>query len=1230
MTVPRLFFLSLALLLALPVAAQDFAATLTASDGTNTLGLTLGTDARGTDGYDDGLDTYAPPLPPDGAFDARFRTSGEDYLTDIRSDAAVKKTFTLLYQPADGAGPITLNWDASALAAAGGFRLVDRATGGDDFSLDMTTTGSLDVSTTGGALDDGAQIVFTPAGANNAPTAQDDAATTDEDTAATIDVRANDSDADGDPLSVSLTAQPSNGTATLESDTTVTYTPNADFNGSDSFTYQVSDGRGGTATATVTVTVTPVNDAPAFTTTPETAATEEEAYTYAIATTDADGDALTITAPTKPGWLTLTDHGDGTATLAGTPGNDDVGGNAVVLRAHDGTVGTDQAFTLTVANVNDAPVAAADAATTDEDVATTIDVLANDSDADGDALTVTITTDPSEGTAEVETDGQITYTPAANFNGTDSFTYQAADGNGGMATATVTITVDPVNDAPAFTTTPTTGITKNQAYRYEIGVSDVEGDALTITAPTKPGWLTLTDHGDGTATLAGTPGNDDVGGNAVVLRAHDGTVGTDQAFTLTVANVNDAPVAAADAATTDEDVATTIDVLANDSDADGDALTVTITTDPSEGTAEVETDGQITYTPAADFNGTDSFAYEISDGKGGLDTATVALTIVAVNDAPAFTTTPETAATEDVAYTYAVAVSDADGDALTITAPTKPGWLTLTDHGDGTATLSGTPAGSDMGANAVVLRAHDGTVDTDQPFTINVEEVNDRPVAQDDAATTFEDNAVGINALANDTDGDGDPLTLRLVTPPQHGTATLATNGTPDDPSDDLFTYDPNDDFNGSDAFTYEISDGRGGLDTAQVTITVTPVADAPRFTSTAPKAATEDQPYTYPITTTDADGDALTISAPTKPDWLTLTDGGDGTATLSGTPTDTDLGPHAVELDVTDGSNTARQSFILTVSNVNDVPVAADDAATTAEDTAIEIDVRSNDTDGDGDALTVTQASSASHGTTAVQPAGTVRYTPHPNYHGPDSFTYTVSDGNGGFGQATVTVTVTPTPDAPTAPPLRTPTNGASVEVSGDPAALLEIHWGMATDADGDTVRYVWQLATLNTFASGTVLQVVPTDTARTLALDYRSIADLLDAQGVPPGGSRTLFHRVTATDGTLTTASAAFSLTLTRGALTHSEAEADLPEALTLAPNYPNPFNPTTTIRFGLPQAETVQLEVFDLLGQRVAVLADGPHPAGYHEVRWHALRMSSGVYIYVLRTGSQTRTGRMLLVK
>jgi len=652
---------------------------------------------------------------------------------------------------------------------------------------------------------------------NDAPQANDDQTNTDEDTPVTVDVLANDSDPDGDNLSVYSVTQPAHGSAANDGGA-VTYTPTLNYNGADSFTYTVSDGTL-TDTATVSITVSPVGDAPAFTGTPITTATEDLAYSYAVVAEDVDaGDTLTITAPISPTWLALTDNGDGTATLEGTPTNADVGDHRVKLlvRDTDGLTGTQdftvtvnnandaptdislsndsvaenepvsttvgilttadqdggdshtyalvpgpgdadnglfvavgdelktavsldyetqitytirvsstdagglsyaEVFTITVTDVNDPPVATDDTAATDEDTPIVVSVLANDSDPENDALIIAGATAPAHG-AVVFSNDAITYTPASDYNGADTFTYTVSDG-ALTASAAVAISVTPVNDPPVATDD---AAATNEDTPIVVSVlandSDPENDALTVTGVTAPA------HGAvafSTDAITYTPASDYNGADTFTYTVSDGALTATAAVAISVNPVNDPPVATDDAAVTNEDTPVVISVLANDSDPDDDALTIAGATAPAHG-AVVFSNDAITYTPASDYNGADTFTYTINDGNGGVDTATVTVTVVAVNDAPEFTSTPVTAATEDVTYTYSILVSDVDaGDTLVITAVMLPGWLILDDHGDGTATLSGTPTDAEIGDHSVGLEVKDAAGATaTQDFVIRV------------------------------------------------------------------------------------------------------------------------------------------------------------------------------------------------------------------------------------------------------------------------------------------------------------------------------------------------------------------------------------------------------------------------------------------------------------------------------------------------------------------------------
>ena len=255
------------------------------------------------------------------------------------------------------------------------------------------------------------------------------------------------------------------------------------------------------------------------------------------------------------------------------------------------------------------------------------------------------------------------------------------------------------------------------------------------------------------------------------------------------------------------------------------------------------------------------------------------------------------------------------------------------------------------------------------------------PDAVGDSLTVAADTAGSLDVLTNDRDRDGDRLTILALTPPSHGHATFAGN---------TVTYTPDHGFRGTDNFWYVETDGvLPGL--AQVTVTVLPANVAPVAVDDT-LVTDEDTSATVDVLANDidVDGDALTVTAMTTP-WHGMA----ALARRRGVHTGADYnGDDSFKYTISDGTRTSTAAVSVTVTSVNDPPIAVDDALDTAEDTSGTVDVLANDLDLDGDPLTVTAVSSPAHGTRRSTRGGVVTYTPAANYHGPDSFTYTVSDG--------------------------------------------------------------------------------------------------------------------------------------------------------------------------------------------------------------------------------------------
>jgi len=355
----------------------------------------------------------------------------------------------------------------------------------------------------------------------------------------------------------------------------------------------------------------------------DTAVTDEDqAVVVSVLGNDPDPDGqlvpaavVTVSAPANGA---TTDNGDGTITY--TP---DLNYNGSDSFGYDNGFAT-ATVNVTVDSVNDVPTAGGDSASTDEDQAVNIDVLTNDGDIDGDPLTVTIVVDPANGAAVVPADGTVTYTPNADFNGTDAFDYQVDDGNGGTATATVNVTVVPVNDAPVVDPDAVMAITLTEdgtiTFDPTVWFIDVDGDPLVVESvgPAANGATAV-------GSITYTPDPDYFGPDAFDFTVGDGNGGSITAsVAATVTAVDDAPEARDDVAVVAKDTPITINVLSNDFDIEGDPMTVTVT-GATNGTATV-VGNQVRFMPANGYIGPASVTYQV-EANGLTDDAVVQITV---------------------------------------------------------------------------------------------------------------------------------------------------------------------------------------------------------------------------------------------------------------------------------------------------------------------------------------------------------------------------------------------------------------------------------------------------------------------------------------------------------------------------------------------------------------------------------------------------------------------------
>ncbi|MYC00123.1 MAG: tandem-95 repeat protein [Gemmatimonadetes bacterium] len=515
---------------------------------------------------------------------------------------------------------------------------------GEDFEVDPNRYALTVVATDtlGGAARE--EVVVHVVDENERPAATDDTLSVAEDQKTRAEVLANDGDPDrGDRIRVVSVGAPGHGEAqVVDAGAAVEYAPDRNYHGPDRFTYVVADAGGLADTATVEVTVTPVNDAPEAANDQATTL-EDEAIEIPVLDndTDIDGDRLRVQSVSPAGHGAAVVAADGTSVSYAPDPNYHGSDRFTYVVADAGGLADTATVEVTVTPVNDAPEAADDQATTPEDEAIEIPVLDNDTDIDGDRLRVQSVSPAAHGAAEVSADGiNVSYAPDPNYHGSDRFTYVVADADGLTDTATVEVTVTPVNDAPE---------------------------------------------------------------------------------------------AADDQATTLEDEAIEIPVLDNDVDIDGDRLRVRSVSPAGHGAAEVAADGaNVSYVPDPNYHGPDRFTYIVADADGLADTASVEVTVVSVNDGPAAVgVIPDQLLDEGgegVTVELTPFFTDIDGDPLAFSAETSNAEI-VTAEVRGTALVLLPVAYGD--ATVIVTATDPGGLAATQRVTVGVSDRLARAVLSD-------------------------------------------------------------------------------------------------------------------------------------------------------------------------------------------------------------------------------------------------------------------------------------------------------------------------------------------------------------------------------------------------------------------------------------------------------------------------------------------------------------------
>ncbi|HCG9901935.1 TPA: tandem-95 repeat protein [Vibrio parahaemolyticus] len=845
-------------------------------------------------------------------------------------------------------------------------------------------------------------------------------------TITTEELLSNVDDEDKDTLSVeNLIIDKGNGTLVDNGDGTWTFTPQIDDDTEVSFTFDIIDDEDLVVSGSANLDILPINDAPnaendVITTEEDTAVTID----VLVNDSDVEGGALSIQSASVPSEQGSVDIVDG--KLVFTPAENFNGEATITYIVTDGDLTDEAKVSVTVTPVNDSPVAVDDTTSIQEDTAVTIDVLTNDTDVDGDKLSIESASVPKEqGTVEV-VDGKLVFTPAENFNGDAEITYTVTDGEL-TDEAKITVTVNPVNDAPTIKVDAVESITEDAVSTdtvvatLEVADTDTPEDQLTVSLENNSNGYFVLVGDEVKLTQAGVDAvnNDELNLKDLTISASvsDGVNPTaNDSDSLIVNRVNDAPTIKVDAVESiTEDAVSTDTVVATltvrDTDTPEDQLTVSLENNSNGYFVLVGNEVKLTQAGVDAVNNDElnlkdlTISASVSDGVNPTANDSDSLIVNRVNDAPV--AKDDTAITdEDTPVTIDVLPNDTDvdGDKLSIESASVPKEQGTVEVVNGKLVF--TPTENFNGDAEITYTVTDGALTDQATVKVTVNAVNDTPVVESNIADQalaedFTPYTIDLNTAFSDVDNVDGELTFSVSG--NSNIQVAIVNG--------IATFTPTADWNGSKALTFTATDPSGESVSQTVNFTVAPVADI-----VADKATVvEDTPTIIKVLGNDTfEGDDQVVSLDTNngPANGTVSVNPDGSVTY--TPNDNYHGTDSFTYIVTSGGVSESTTVSVDVTPVNDAPVAKDDIATTQEDTAVTIDVLPNDSDVDGDKLSIESASVPKEQGTVEVVNGKLVFTPAENFNGDAEITYTVTDGQL-TDEAKVTVTVNPVNDAPT-----------------------------------------------------------------------------------------------------------------------------------------------------------------------------------------------------------------------
>jgi VCBS repeat-containing protein len=841
---------------------------------------------------------------------------------------------------------------------------------------------------------------------NDLPIANDDLFYVPTNGSRNASIATNDIEYDNEPNFWSLLTPPANAAAfTLSANGNFSFTPVPGFQGTTSFTYLVCDPCAACDIGTCTFVVAPNSPPNAVNDSHFTQLNLTLDLTVAQNDTDPNGNELTYSVLVGPQNGTFSMNSNGTYSY--TPNSMWWGFEYITYQACDMFGACDQAILeIEVVFVNILPVGVGETFTMQEDGVLSGYVGANDYDPNIEPILWPLANGPDFGGFAWDVyAGTFTYSPDADFNGTEEIVYLVCDECGACVPAVLTIIVLPVNDPP-YVENEEANVLEDQLLSGDLSWNDYEPDneSMTYSVVTPPTSGQFAVNTAGAYTYQ--PALNFFGTQTITYSVCDpGGTCSQGTLVITVEPVNDRPVAVDDSFVILEDQVLNGNAALNDTDAETASMVYTVIDAPDFGSVVMQPNGQFVYTPNANYFGSDMIVYHATDASGASDVATITISITSVNDTPVVV--GETInGVEDTVVTGNVATNDSDVEtsSLTYTVVTGPssGSVVLTTNG----TFTYTPAANFFGTVEVVYRATDaGGLFGNATLVINLTAVNDAPLAVQDVISSAEDVTASGTVAANDSDPEGQPLTFSFGTA-SNGVFSGAANGS--------FTFVPALNFFGSVTVPYTVCDNLGLCTGSNLVITINSVNDAPVAQNDV-FTTNEDQILTGSVATNDSDiepGDLnYQLTGTVNNGTFTMSSSGQFTYQ----PAAHYFGTQVVSYSVCDQQGACSSATLtLTVLSVNDIPVVVNDAYSVQEDQVLTANVSLNDSDIESSSLTYSLIQTTSVGNLSLQSTGAFIYTPPTNFNGIQTFVYRACDGADACLNATVTITVSSVNDAP------------------------------------------------------------------------------------------------------------------------------------------------------------------------------------------------------------------------